>query len=140
MSRCRQTRPLGKSRRRLRSFFIVALPLAILLAAAWVEMLTPAEIAAEIEGQMTGSGLDFLESDLRDLPERQRSMRAVYNHSWNLLAGGELDAVGGGILVVCFRPQIFNDANKFLNVLKLTVDRRKTDIGNFVHGKEPFQY
>jgi len=31
MNRCRQTRPLGKSRRRLRSFFIVALPLAFLL-------------------------------------------------------------------------------------------------------------
>ncbi|MEJ2477112.1 MAG: hypothetical protein P8Y40_06360, partial [Desulfobacterales bacterium] len=31
MNRCRQTRPLGKSRRRLRSFFIVAPLLAILL-------------------------------------------------------------------------------------------------------------
>ena len=31
MNRCRQTRLPGKSRMRLRSFFIVALPLAILL-------------------------------------------------------------------------------------------------------------
>jgi predicted ATPase len=60
------------------------MPLGILLAAAWVEMLTPAEIADEVE-----RNLDFLESEARDLPERQRSMRAVYNHSWDLLAPGE---------------------------------------------------
>jgi predicted ATPase len=60
------------------------MPLGILLAAAWLTMLTPAEIAAEIE-----ASLDFLETDLRDVPERQRSMRAVFDHSWNLLTGRE---------------------------------------------------
>jgi predicted ATPase/DNA-binding SARP family transcriptional activator len=60
------------------------MPLGILLAAAWAEMLTPTEIAAEISW-----GLDFLETDLRDVPERQRSMRAVFDHSWNLLAERE---------------------------------------------------
>jgi predicted ATPase/DNA-binding SARP family transcriptional activator len=59
---------------------VEGMPLAILLAAAWLEMLTPAEIGAEI-----GKGLDFLESDLRDVPARQRSMRAVFDHSWHLL-------------------------------------------------------
>jgi predicted ATPase len=59
---------------------VQGVPLAILLAAAWVEMLTPAEIAAEI-----GRGLDFLEGDLSDLPERQRSVRSLFDHSWNLL-------------------------------------------------------
>jgi predicted ATPase len=61
------------------------IPLAIVLAAAWVEMLTPAEIAAEIEGQMSGLGLDILETELSGVPERQRSMRAVFDHSWRLL-------------------------------------------------------
>jgi predicted ATPase len=56
------------------------MPLGILLAAGWLEMLTPGEIADEIE-----ASLDFLETDLRDVPERQRSMRAVFDHSWNLL-------------------------------------------------------
>jgi predicted ATPase len=60
------------------------MPLAILLATAWVRMLTPAEIAAEI-----GQGLDFLETDLRDMPIRQRSMRAVFDHSWHLLSERE---------------------------------------------------
>jgi predicted ATPase/tetratricopeptide (TPR) repeat protein len=63
---------------------VEGMPLGILLAAAWAEMLTPTEIAAEIS-----RGLDFLETDLRDVPERQRSMRAVFDHSWNLLTERE---------------------------------------------------
>ncbi len=56
------------------------LPLAILMAAAWIELLTPAEIAAELR-----RGSDFLQSDLRSLPERQRSLRMVFSTSWKLL-------------------------------------------------------
>jgi len=59
-------------------------PLGIVLAAAWVEMLSLQEIVAEIE-----HSLDFLSSDLRDLPERQRSLRAVFEHSWRLLDDDE---------------------------------------------------
>jgi predicted ATPase len=63
---------------------VEGLPLAILLAASWVGMLTPAEIVSEIE-----RSLDFLESDLRDIPERQRSLRAVFDYSWGLLSERE---------------------------------------------------
>jgi predicted ATPase/DNA-binding SARP family transcriptional activator len=63
---------------------VQGMPLGILLAAAWVGVLTPAEIAAEIS-----KSLDFLETDWRDVPERQRSMRAVFDHSWNLLSERE---------------------------------------------------
>ena len=63
---------------------VEGMPLGILLAAAWMGMLTPAEIAAEI-----GQSLDFLETDLRDVPARQRSMRAVFDHSWRLLTERE---------------------------------------------------
>ena len=59
---------------------VEGMPLGILLAAAWTEMLTPGEIAAEIS-----HGLDFLSSDASDLPVRQRSIRAVFDHSWKLL-------------------------------------------------------
>ena len=69
---------------------VEGMPLGILLAAAWVQMLTPAEIAAEI-----GQSLDFLETDLRDVPERQRSMRAVFDHSWRLLTEREREVFGG---------------------------------------------
>jgi tetratricopeptide (TPR) repeat protein len=56
------------------------MPLAILLAAAWVEVLSPAEILAEM-----GINLDFLRTEWADLPPRQRSMRLTFDYSWNLL-------------------------------------------------------
>ena len=59
-------------------------PLALELAAAWLELLTPGEIAHEIE-----RSLDFLATDLHDVPERQRSIRAVFRSSWQLLSEEE---------------------------------------------------
>lgn len=59
-------------------------PLGLELAAAWVRTLSCAEIAEEIE-----RGLDFLNNSARDLPERHRSMRAVFDHSWKLLSDEE---------------------------------------------------
>jgi predicted ATPase len=69
---------------------VKGMPLAILLAATWLEMLTPSEIVAEMQ-----QSLDFLETDLRDVPERQRSMRAVFDHTWNLLTGREQELFAG---------------------------------------------
>jgi predicted ATPase/DNA-binding SARP family transcriptional activator len=63
---------------------VQGMPLAIILAAAWMEVLSPAEIATEIE-----RGLDFLETDLRDLLERQRSIVAVFDASWKMLGDAE---------------------------------------------------
>ena len=56
------------------------MPLGIILAAAWVAMLSIAEIAAEI-----AKNLDFLEADVGDAPDRHRSVRAVFDHTWGLL-------------------------------------------------------
>ena len=56
------------------------MPLGLVLAASWLELLTPNEIVTEIE-----KSLDFLTSDLADLPERQRSMQAVFNYSWQMM-------------------------------------------------------
>src|SRR5512135_3380042 len=60
---------------------VEGMPLAIELAATWVRTLSPAEIAQEIQGS-----LDFLSSSERDLPERHRSMRVVFDHSWQMLS------------------------------------------------------
>ncbi|MEZ4662213.1 MAG: hypothetical protein R2911_32075 [Caldilineaceae bacterium] len=57
------------------------LPLALELAAGWVQTLTCAEIAAEIT-----RGIDLLATPLRDVPERHRSIRAVIDASWHHLA------------------------------------------------------
>ena len=57
---------------------IDGMPLAIVLSAAWINTLSVDEIAAEIE-----TGIDILETERRDVPERQRSVRAVIESSWS---------------------------------------------------------
>lgn len=59
-------------------------PLALVLAAAWSETLTPAEIAAEID-----RNLDFLRSRYRNMPPRQQSMQAVFDAAWARLTEPE---------------------------------------------------
>jgi len=60
---------------------VQGLPLGIELAATWVRLLSCAEIATEI-----AHNLDFLENSLADVPAQQRSLRAVFDYSWRLLA------------------------------------------------------
>jgi predicted ATPase/DNA-binding SARP family transcriptional activator len=69
---------------------VEGMPLAILLGAAWMRMLSPAEIAAQIE-----QSLDFLQDDTSDAPKRQRSMRATFDHSWHLLTEREREVFRG---------------------------------------------
>ena len=64
------------------------IPLAIELAAAWTGILTCAEIAQEIK-----SNIDFLSTSMRDIPERHRSLRATFEHSWKLLSPEERDGL-----------------------------------------------
>lgn len=63
---------------------VEGMPLGIQLAAAWARVLTPVEIAREIE-----RSLAFLESNYRDVPERHRSLQAVFEQSWRLLTSPE---------------------------------------------------
>lgn len=60
------------------------LPLAIELAASWVRVLSAREIAQELE-----VSLDFLESNKFDVPQRHRSIKTVFDHSWELLTDEE---------------------------------------------------
>lgn len=63
---------------------VEGMPLGIVLAAAWLELLTSQEIVVEMSRD-----LDFLVTEMGDVPERQRSLRAVFNHSWRLLSERE---------------------------------------------------
>lgn len=63
---------------------VQGMPLAIVLAVHWLEMLSLADIADEIAGS-----LDILETEMRDVPLRQRSVRAVFDSSWKRLAPAE---------------------------------------------------
>jgi len=67
---------------------VEGLPLGIVLATSWLSMLSPDEIADELQ-----SSLHILDADLGDLPERQRSMRAVFDYSWELLSSDEKAAL-----------------------------------------------
>ncbi len=67
---------------------VEGMPLAIELAAAWVRTLSCREIAQEIERD-----LDILTTSARGIPERHRSMQAVFDHSWDLLSEDERRAL-----------------------------------------------
>jgi predicted ATPase len=67
---------------------VQGMPLGILLAASWVAILTPEEIAAQLsdsQAETPGESLDFFESQWRAVPDRQQSLRAIFDHSWRLL-------------------------------------------------------
>jgi len=63
---------------------VEGLPLALELAASWAHQMPCARIAAHIERD-----LDFLSTNLRDVPERHRSAGALFEHSWRLLSSEE---------------------------------------------------
>lgn len=64
--------------------FVGGLPLGLELAATWVRLFSPCEIVDEM-----ARNLDFLTSSLQDLPERHRSLQAVFNYAWQLLTDRE---------------------------------------------------
>ncbi|MCB0092258.1 MAG: NACHT domain-containing protein, partial [Caldilineaceae bacterium] len=63
---------------------VQGMPLALEMAAAWLETLPLAAIADEIR-----HSIDFLATQRRDAPTHQQSIRAVFNRSWQLLAPSE---------------------------------------------------
>lgn len=63
---------------------VEGIPLGIELAAASLLTRSCEQIASEIE-----RNVDILTTTMRDMPERHRSMRAVFEHAWNLLAQEE---------------------------------------------------
>ncbi|MCA9987998.1 MAG: tetratricopeptide repeat protein [Anaerolineales bacterium] len=60
------------------------LPLALLLAASWLDTLTLPEIAAEIV-----DNLAFLSAEMGDMPARQQSIYAVIDPTWKRLSDAE---------------------------------------------------
>ncbi len=64
------------------------IPLGIILAAAWCDVLTPPAIARKLE-----TNYDFLRVNHRDLPERHRSMRVLFDSTWMQQSTGEQQAL-----------------------------------------------
>ncbi|MEJ2711040.1 MAG: tetratricopeptide repeat protein [Anaerolineales bacterium] len=63
---------------------VSGIPLAIKLAASWLQVMPVDLIAEEIS-----SSMDILTSRMRDIPARQHSMRAVFEYTWGLLLPDE---------------------------------------------------
>ena len=63
---------------------VEGMPLAIELAAGWLKTLRPAAIAHEMK-----HSLDILSARSRNLPERHRTIRCVFDHSWQLMSEAE---------------------------------------------------
>jgi predicted ATPase/DNA-binding NarL/FixJ family response regulator len=64
------------------------MPLGIELAASWLRATPSQQIAERI-----GRSLDFWAASTRNLPERHRSIRSVFEHSWDLLTPAERDVL-----------------------------------------------
>ncbi|MFN8497985.1 MAG: BTAD domain-containing putative transcriptional regulator [Anaerolineae bacterium] len=87
------------------------MPLGIELAAAWLELLTPTQVAAEIE-----KSLDFLADEQSDAPSRQRSLRGVFEWSWRLLTESERQALRR---LAVFRGSFTREAAQAVAVVSL---------------------
>jgi predicted ATPase/transcriptional regulator with XRE-family HTH domain len=64
------------------------LPLAVELAASWTSLMSCSQIADHIERD-----LNILASDMRNVPDRHRSIQAVFEYSWKLLSAVEQNAL-----------------------------------------------
>lgn len=90
------------------------LPLGIELAAASLHPTEPVAQACSQVAQAIQESLDALSVCLHDLPQRQRSIRAVFEHSWQLLSKTEQ--------VVYRRLSVFRDG--------FTADAARAVVGN----------
>ena len=99
-------------------------PLALLLSAGWMDMLSLEEIADEVE-----SSLDFLETELQDAPDRQRSIKAVFDGSWDRLEEPEQDLF---MRLSVFRGGFTREAATEVAAAKLRSLARLTD-KSFLH-------
>ena len=108
------------------------MPLGIVLSASWLEMLSISEIADEI-----ALSIDFLETDMTDIPERQRSLRAVFDYSWKHMPEKEQDIF---VKLSIFRDSFTREAasavtganlRNLMNLMNKSVLRRDHENGYF---------
>lgn len=83
---------------------VSGMPLAIVLAAAWVDVLLLSEIPDEIS-----NGIDFLRVEKRNVPERHTSIRAVFDPTWKRLTKHEKSVF---MKLAIFRGGFTRDAAK----------------------------
>jgi DNA-binding CsgD family transcriptional regulator/tetratricopeptide (TPR) repeat protein len=100
VDRARRVRPDFSLEREAEPVFhicqmVEGMPLALELAASWLKSLSCHEIAAEI-----AHNREFLASRLRNVPERHRSLQAIFSQTWTGL-NAEEQAVFQRLAVFC---------------------------------------
>ncbi len=63
---------------------VEGMPLGLELAASWLRVMSCPQIVMQM-----AASLDFLRTPLRNVPERHRSLRVVFDQSWRLLSDDE---------------------------------------------------
>lgn len=110
---------------------VEGMPLAIELAATWLKSLTCEAIANQIK-----QDIDFLITSLHNLPDRHKSVRAVFDYSWSMLSRHEQETF---MKLVIFRgdftleaAEMIASANPFM-LLSLVEKSflRRTDSGRY---------
>jgi serine/threonine protein kinase len=111
---------------------VQGMPLGIVLAASWLSVLSLAEIADEMQGS-----LDFLETDETDLPERQRSIRAVMDYSWEQMTDSEqqvfmkLSVFRGGFTREAAQVVAGANLRILMSLVNKSLIRRDADSGRY---------
>ena len=111
---------------------VQGMPLGIVLAGAWSEMLSPQEIADELE-----HSLDILSDELGELPARQQSIRVVMDYAWQMMTEPEqavfmkLSVFKGGFTREA--AQAVADANlrTLMSLVTKSLIRRETNSGRY---------
>ncbi len=112
---------------------VQGMPLAIILAAAWVETLSVSEIAEEIV-----RSIDILASEQRDLPRRLRSIRAVFDHSWKMMTQAEAEVFAklcvfrGGFTREASRAVAGADLHILVQLTNKSLVQRDADRGRYL--------
>lgn len=108
------------------------MPLAIELASSWHRVLSFQEIADELTRD-----IDILQTSSRGIPERQRSIRAVLDYTWDRMTEAEKSAF---MKLSIFRGGFTRDAATFvaatnfrllMNLVNKSLLRRDADSGRF---------
>lgn len=111
---------------------VAGMPLGIVLAAAWLGLLSIEEVAQELQ-----QGIDFLETEGGDIPARQKSIRVVFDYSWQMMREPEQDVF---MKLSVFRggftrqaAQEITEANlrTLMNLVNKSLIRRDADSGRY---------
>lgn len=103
------------------------LPLAIELAASWLRLLSVSELAGQLQLDSA-----VLTTELRDVPERQRSVWRVMAHSWERLSAAEqsiltrLTVFRGSFSLEAARAVAGAELDLLLGLVERTLVRRRT--------------